>query len=84
MFTKLDLKKVFHRIKMYSNSKELTTFCIRYGAYKYKILIESLTNGPATWQRYINNLLFNYLNIFCIVYLDNILIYSDNILDHEL
>ena len=31
-----------------------------------------------------NDLLFNYLNIFCTVYLDDILIYSDNILDHKL
>ena len=71
-------------MRMYPNSKELTTFRIRYGAYKCKILIEGLTNRPATWQRYINDLLFDYLDIFCTVYLDDILIYFDNILDHEL
>jgi len=35
-----------------------------------------LTNGPAIYQQYINNILFNYLNYFCTVYINNILIYS--------
>ena len=39
-------------------------------------------NGPATYQRYINDVLFNYLNEFYTVYLDDILIYSDNELKH--
>ena len=40
-------------------------------------------NGLATYQKYINNILFNYLNEFCTVYLDNILIYLDNKLKHK-
>jgi hypothetical protein len=35
------------------------------------------------YQKYINNILFDYLNDFCIIYLDNILIYSDNLFEHE-
>jgi len=40
-------------------------------------------NGPATYQRYINNVLFNYLNKFYTAYLDDILIYLDNELEHQ-
>jgi len=64
-------------------AKDLTTFRTRYGFYKYKVLPFRLMNGPATYQRYINNVLFNYLNKFYTVYLDDILIYSDNKLEHQ-
>jgi len=57
-------------------------FYTYYGSYKYKVLPFRLINGPATYQRYINNILFNYLNKFYIVYLDDILIYLDNKLKH--
>ena len=40
-------------------------------------------NRPATYQRYINDVLFNYLNEFYIAYLDDILIYLDNKLKHQ-
>jgi hypothetical protein len=64
-------------------SEELTTFRTRYGAYKCKVLWEGLTNGPATYQRYMNDILFDYLNVFCTAYLDDILIYSNDPLEHE-
>ena len=51
--------------------------------YKYKVLPFRLTNGLATYQRYINDVLFNYLNDFYIAYLDNIIIYSKNELEYE-
>ena len=38
---------------------------------------------PNTYQRYINNVLFNYLNDFCIAYLDNIIIYLENKLEYK-
>jgi hypothetical protein len=41
-----------------------------------------LINGPATYQWYINNVLFDYLDDFYIVYLDNILIYLNDELSH--
>jgi hypothetical protein len=62
--------------------EDLTIFYTRYGSYKCKVLPFRLTNRPATYQRYINNILFNYLNEFYTAYLDNILIYLDNKLKH--
>jgi hypothetical protein len=35
------------------------------------------------YQRYINNILFDYLNVFCIMYLNNILIYLEDLLEHK-
>ena len=37
-----------------------------------------LTNAPATFQRLINNVLRPYLDVYCIYYLDDILVYSKN------
>ena len=63
-------------------SKDFTIFWTRYGLYKYKVLPFRLTNGLAIYQWYINNVLFDYLNNFCIVYLDDIMIYFKNELEH--
>jgi transposase InsO family protein len=82
IFTKLDIRQAFHRIRMDPTSEEYTTFRTRYGAYKCKVLPFGLTNGPATYQRYMNDVLFDYLDDFCTAYLDDILIYSDNELEH--
>ena len=65
-------------------SEDLTTFRTRYGSYKCKVLPFGLTNGPATYQRYMNDVLFDYLDDFCTAYLDDIMIYSDNELEHEI
>jgi Reverse transcriptase (RNA-dependent DNA polymerase) len=83
IFTKLDIRQAFHRIRIDPKSEDLTTFRTRYGCYKYKVVPFGLTNGPATYQRYMNDVLFDYLDDFCTAYLDDIMIYSDNELEHE-
>jgi RNase H-like domain found in reverse transcriptase/Reverse transcriptase (RNA-dependent DNA polymerase)/Integrase zinc binding domain/Integrase core domain/Retroviral aspartyl protease len=83
VFTKLDIRQAFHRIRMDPDSEELTTFRTRYGSYKCQVLPFGLTNGPATYQRYMNDVLFEYLDVFCTAYLDDILIYSENELEHQ-
>jgi transposase InsO family protein len=83
VFTKLDIRQAFHRIRMDPASEDLTTFRTRYGTYKCKVLPFGLTNGPATYQRYMNDTLMDYLDDFCTAYLDDIMIYSENELEHE-
>lgn len=80
--TKLDIRQAFHRIRMDPKFEEYTTFRTRYGAYKCKVLPFGLTDSPATYQRYMNDVLFDYLDVFCTAYLDDILIYSNNEIDH--
>ena len=62
--------------------EDLTTFYMRYSVYKCKVLLFGLTNSLATYQRYINDVLFNYLDVFYTAYLNDILIYSNNKLEH--
>ena len=63
--------------------EDATTFASRFEAYKWKVMPFGLTGGPASWQRFINNLLWEYLNDFCTAYLDDILIYSTSMKEHR-
>jgi transposase InsO family protein/predicted aspartyl protease len=83
VFTKLDVQKAFNRVRMAPDSEEYTAFRTRYGTYKSKVLPFGLCNGPATYQRYMNDVLMEYLDEFCLAYLDDILIYSENLEEHE-
>jgi hypothetical protein len=83
LFTKFDIRAAFNRIRMDPASEEYTTFRTRYGTYKCKVLPFGLCNGPATYQRYMNDVLIDYLDDFCIAYLDDILIYSEDAESHE-
>jgi hypothetical protein len=59
-------------------------FRTRYGLYEWLVTPFGLTGAPATFQRYINHTLRDYLDEFCSAYIDDILIYSDGSLqDHR-
>ena len=84
IMTKLDIRKAFNRIRMATTEDEdLTTFCTPLGNFKSRVLPFGLCNRPTTFQRYINETLFDYLNVFCTAYIDDILIYSQNAEEHE-
>ena len=55
-----------------------TAFKIRYGNFEYQVMPFGLTNAPAIFQSYINKILAEKLDIFVIVYFDDILIYIKN------
>ena len=81
-FTRLDIRQGFHRIRMDPDSEDLTTFRTRYGSFKYKVMPFRVTNGPATFQRYINTTLADYLDQFCTAFVDDILIFSETFEEH--
>ena len=51
--------------------------------YEYLVMSFKLINTPATFQIYINNVLREYLNVFVVIYLDDILVYLKNETDHK-
>ena len=62
----------------------MTTFRTRYGTYKYNVLPFGLTNGPAAFQRFINDTLgMDYLDNFVTAFVDDLIIYSKNETEHE-
>jgi hypothetical protein len=84
IMTKLDIRKAFNRIRIATpEDEDLLSFCTPLGNYKPKVLQFGPTNGPASFQRFINNTLFEYLNVFCTAYMDDILIYSQSQEEHN-
>ena len=53
-------------------------FCTQYGHFKYQVMPFELSNAPASFQGYTNKILAEKLDIFVIVYLDDILIYTQD------
>ena len=51
--------------------------------YKYLVMLFKLINALTTFQTYINNILREYLDVFVVIYLDNILVYSKSKADHK-
>jgi hypothetical protein len=49
LFTKFDVRNVFHRIRMDPGFEEITTFWTRFGQYKYQIFLFEFTSGPSTF-----------------------------------
>ena len=81
--TRLDIIAAFNKIRMDSESEELTTFTTGLGQYKYRVLPFGLINGPSTFQQYMNDVLWEHLDDFCQAYLDDILIYSRTGSEHR-
>ena len=83
IFTKIDIIAAFNMLRIREGDEELTAFRTRFGLFESLVLPFGLCNGPASFQHFINDTLHEYLADFCTAYLDDILIYSDNELEHE-
>ena len=78
IYSKIDLISAFNQIHIREANKWKTAFCTTYGLYKYLVMPFGLSNVPATFQSFINHILYQYLNLLLVFYLDNILVYSLN------
>ncbi len=65
-------------MRIWEGDKWKTAFCIRYGHFKYQVMSFDLSNASASFQGYINKILAEKLDIFVVVYLDDILIYTED------
>src|SRR5947207_11274301 len=82
-FTKLDFQGAYSLVRMKEGEEWKTTFRTCYGLYKYLVMPMGLTNAPTSFQALINNILYPYLDDFCVAYFDDILIYSKSQEDHD-
>ena len=81
LFSTLDLKSAFHHLPIHPQDVEKTCVLSPWGgAFVYKRLAFGLTNGPSSWQKYIDRVLSGIDNIFC--YLDDILVWSEDVEGH--
>jgi hypothetical protein len=70
-------------LKIQTEDVPKTTFTIRYGLYEFLVMSFGLTNAPAYFMNLMNKLFMEYLDQFVVVFIDDILIYSQNEEKHE-
>jgi len=82
-FTKVDIKDAYHNIRIKEGDEWKTTFSTKLGTYEYLVLQFGICNAPAAFQRWINEVLMEHIDMCCIVHLDDVLIYSNTLQQHR-
>jgi hypothetical protein len=82
IFIKLNVKDVFHRIRIREEDEWKTTFKCRFDHYQYRVMFFELTNSSITFQIYINKTIHSYLNLFVLMYINDLLMFFSFIEEH--
>lgn len=81
-FSTLDLASGYWQIELDEESKEKTAFVVENNVYEWNRLAFGLTNAPGTFQRAMNFILKSVIGKICLVYLDDIIVFSKSIEEH--
>jgi len=84
VYTKIDLRAGYNNIRIAPGHEYKTAFRTRYGLFEYLVMPFGMTNSPATFQYFMNDIFHDMTDIFMIIYLDNILIFSKNLDEHKI
>ena len=83
-FTKLNLRSGYWQVRIAESDEAKTTCVTRYGSYEFLVMPFGLTNAPTTFCNLMNDVMFDYLDAFVVVYLDDIVVYSQTLSEHEM
>ncbi|CAN4125585.1 unnamed protein product [Withania somnifera] len=83
VFSKIDLRCRYHRLRIRMEDIPKTTFRTRYGHYEFFVMSFGLTNAPAAFMDLMHRVLKPYLDAFVIVFINDILVYLQSKSDHE-
>jgi len=84
IFIKLNIISAFNWLQIKEKDEALIVFHTWFKLFKYLVMLFDLCNESVSFQKYINNILHEHLDKFCTAYLNDILIYFDNELKHEI
>jgi hypothetical protein len=83
VFSKIDLGSRYHQIQIHAEDIPKTTFSMRYGLYEYLVMSFGLTNALAHFMYLMNSVFMLELDKFVVVFINDIIVYSMNMEEHE-
>nr|GEY25546.1 reverse transcriptase domain-containing protein [Tanacetum cinerariifolium] len=83
VYSKIDLRSSYHQLRFHKEDIPKTVFRTRYDHYEFQVMHFGLTNAPVVFMDLMNRVCKPYMDKFLIVFIDDILIYSKNMEEHE-
>ncbi|KAH6597805.1 hypothetical protein BASA50_004150 [Batrachochytrium salamandrivorans] len=83
IFATLDLRGAYNLLRIKEGDEPKTAFITKYGQFEFLVMPFGLANAPAQFQRMMNSLFRHMISKFVLVYLDDIVVYSDNLKDYK-
>ena len=83
VYSKIDLRTGYHQLKVKEADIPKTMFRTRYGHFEFTVMPFGLLNAPAAFMDLMNRVFQPYINHFMVVFVDDILIYSQSEVEHE-
>ena len=83
VYSKIDLCHAYNLVRIADGDEWKTAFRTRYGSFEWSVMPFSLTNALAAFQQFMNDIFSDLLDVCVMIYLDDILIYSNNMSKHH-